>query len=265
MKIAHIVNPVVVSPASDLLIAQPITFASMRAARAAAAGEVEVELLTAQFAEDRAMVPADFRAAEDLTRSILDFGSFRKRRKLPLIADILARLQAASQADYYIYTNVDIAVMPYFYRTVARLLRSGLDALVINRRTISTLHTNPEELDLMYAQLGDSHPGRDCFVWRRQVTSDFVCGNTCIGTSGIGRVLQLNLAATAQQFQEFGDLHLTFHLGDERRWAEHDQEDIAAFNWSELVSVVRTLRERGTMSDHASITAFLERRAADLC
>jgi hypothetical protein len=265
MKIAHIINPVLVSPGSDLLIAQPITFASMRAARAAAAGELEVELLTAQFAEDRVLVPADFRATEDLNRSILDFGSFRKHRKLPLIADILDRLQAASQADYCIYTNVDIAVMPYFYRTVARLLQSGFDALVINRRTISTLHTSPEQLDLMYAELGQSHPGRDCFIWRRQATPDFVCGHTCIGTGGIGRVLQFNLAATAERFDEFTDLHLTFHLGDERRWTEPDQQDIAAFNWSELVSVVRTLRERGTMSSHASITGFLERRAADLC
>jgi hypothetical protein len=113
--------------------------------------------------------------------------------------------------------------------------------------------------------LGESHPGRDCFVWRRQATPHFVCGHTCIGTGGIGRVLQFNLAATAERFDEFTDLHLTFHLGDERRWTEPDQQDIAAFNWSELVSVVRTLRERGTMSTHASITGFLERRAADLC
>jgi hypothetical protein len=264
MKIAHIINPVIVSAASDLLIAQPITFASMGAARDAAAGELEVELLTAQFAEDRPLVPRDFIATADLDRSILDFGSFGKRRKLPLIADILDRLQAASQADYYIYTNVDIAVMPYFYRAVARLLQSGLDALVINRRTISTLHTSPEQLDLMYAELGESHPGRDCFVWRRQATPHFVCGHTCIGTGGIGRVLQLNLAATAQRFHEYGDLHLTFHLGDERRWTDPDQQDIAAFNWSELVAVVRTLRERGTMSNHPSVTGFLERRAADL-
>lgn len=264
MRIAHIINPVGVGPASDLHVAQPITFASMVAARDAAGPDVEVELYTAQYQEDRALVPAGFTATPDLERSILDYGSFAIPRRLPLIADIVERLVQVSQADYFIYTNVDIALMPYFYRTVAGLLRAGQDALVINRRTIGTHYTAPSQLDLMYAQLGQSHPGRDCFVWRRQVTGQFICEKTCIGAAGVGRVLQLNLASTARGFHEHEDLHLTFHLGDERSWSVPEQQDIAAFNWGELVKVVTGLRQRGTLSDHPSVTGFLERRRADL-
>ena len=67
-KLAHIVNPVVVGPSSDLFFAQPITFESMKAARHSAAGSVEVELLTTQYAEDRAIVPDGFRTTPDLER-----------------------------------------------------------------------------------------------------------------------------------------------------------------------------------------------------
>jgi len=260
VRFAHIVNPVVVPPASDLFVAQPLTFETMRRARAAAAGVVDVDLLTAQYPEDRPLVPADFTATPDLERSILDFGTFTKRRKLPLIGDILERLLAASSADFFIYTNVDIALMPFFYAAVAALIREGHDALIINRRTISTEYARPEDLPLMYGQVGSPHPGRDCFVWRREATSRFVCERTAIGQGGIGRVLQLNLAATAARFREYEDLHLTFHLGDDRTWEAGDQDDLRDFNWAELVKVVAALRARGGLPDHPAITQFIARR-----
>lgn len=260
VKFAHIVNPVVVPPASDLFVAQPVTFETMRRARAAAAGTVEVELFTAQYAEDRPLVPADFMATPDLTRSLLDFGTFSKPRKLPLIQDIIDRLAAASDADFFIYTNVDIALMPFFYTAVAAMIGIGHDALVINRRTISQEYTRVEDLPLMFAQSGEPHGGRDCFIWRREATPRFICGNTVIGQGGIGRVLQFNLAASTAGFREYEDQHLTFHLGDDRTWERSDQDDLRAFNWAELVKVVAAFRARGGMPEHPAITQFLERR-----
>jgi hypothetical protein len=260
MRIAHIVNPVVVPPDSDLGVAQPVTFETMRIARAAAAGCVDVDLLTAQYAEDRAAVPAGFRATPDLERSLLDFGTFAKPRKLPLIGDIVERLSAASDADYLVYTNVDIALMPSFYVAVAAMIAEGHDALVINRRTISKDYTAIADLPLMFGQAGSPHGGRDCFVWRREVTPRFVCGRTVIGQGGVGRVLQINLAATATRFREYEDQHLTFHLGDDRTWELPDQDDSRAFNWAELVKVVDTIRARGELPDHPAVTSFLERR-----
>jgi hypothetical protein len=236
VKFAHIVNPVVVPPASDLFVAQPVTFETMRRARAAAAGTVDVELFTAQYAEDRPLVPADFMATPDLTRSLLDFGTFSKPRKLPLIQDIIDRLAAAA------------------------MIGIGHDALVINRRTISQEYTRVEDLPLMFAQSGEPHGGRDCFIWRREATPRFICGNTVIGQGGIGRVLQFNLAASTAGFREYEDQHLTFHLGDDRTWERSDQDDLRAFNWAELVKVVAAFRARGGMPEHPAITQFLERR-----
>ena len=57
---AHIINPVSVPPDSDLYRAQPITFASMKAARDFARGQAHVTQFTAQYAEDRHMVPDGF-------------------------------------------------------------------------------------------------------------------------------------------------------------------------------------------------------------
>src|SRR5688572_15475844 len=114
LSFAHIVNPVIVPETSDLFFAQPITFETMRRARAAAQEVAEVALLTAQYPEDRPLVPDDFVATPDLERSALDLGEFKIPRKLPLVRDILDRLyESAPQADFLIYTNVDIAVMPH--------------------------------------------------------------------------------------------------------------------------------------------------------
>src|SRR5712692_535207 len=110
IKLAHLVNPVIVPPTSDLYVAQPITFESMRVAREFARDQVQVTLLSAQFPEDCAMVPPFFHGTRDLNRSILDLRNFRVCRKLPLLKDLLDRLYEESDADYLIYTNVDIAL-----------------------------------------------------------------------------------------------------------------------------------------------------------
>lgn len=260
MKLAHLVNPVSVGPESDLFVAQPITFETMRRARAYAAGEVEVEFFSAQFPEDHRVVPAEFTRTPDLNRSMLDFGEFPNGRKLPLLRDLLERLQAASEADYFIYTNVDIALMPTFYVTVAALLKQGFDSLIINRRTISTEYTRIEDLPLMYAQVGQIHPGRDCFVWRRAVQDRFRMENVCIGSGGVGKVMLVNQVATATRFREIPDFHLTFHLGDDRKWRGAGQDPYLAFNQGELRRVVESYRRDNLLPDHPLIRRFVARK-----
>ena len=111
-KYAHIINPVAVCNKSDLFIAQPITFESMENARRFSETCIEVDLLSAQYPEDKKMVPEYFHLTPDLQSSVLDKGSFKTRRKLPLIKEILDRMYDASpDAEYLIYTNVDIALM----------------------------------------------------------------------------------------------------------------------------------------------------------
>jgi hypothetical protein len=103
-----------------------------------------------------------------------------------------------SDAEYCIYSNVDIGVMPSFYVSVRALLGQGHDAIVINRRTVPKTFQSPEDLPLIYAQVGKSHPGFDCFVFRREPAAGFVLGTACIGIPWVGRVLLLNMLANSR-------------------------------------------------------------------
>lgn len=103
-KLAHIINPVIIAQDSDLYTAQPITFETMRTARENAQGVVDVELYSAQFPEDRPLVPQCFGFTPDLKRSVLDLATFKQQRKLPLLQDILDRLYSATNAEYLIYS-----------------------------------------------------------------------------------------------------------------------------------------------------------------
>ena len=219
VSIAHIVSPVVVPESSDLFRAQPITFETMRIARAAAK-DVEVSLLSAQYPEDRPMVPADFVATEDLTRSILDITPGAGNRKLPLIADILDRLFRCSRADYLVYTNVDIGLQPHFYSSVARFIEQGYDAFTITRRTIPSQLGEQEELQHIFQAPGRPHPGSDCYVFHRSLLPKFDLGTVCLGVPPIGAALLCNCLCHAKKFGHFKKEHLTFHIGDDGAWKQ---------------------------------------------
>ena len=239
LSLAHIVNPVIVPESSDLFVAQPITFETMRRARAAARDVADVALLSAQFPEDRPLVPDDFVATSDLERSALDLGDFEIPRKLPLVKDILDRLyEHAPHADFLVYTNVDIALMPHFYTAVERYIDRGLDALVINRRTISAEHQEIDALPLMYAQVGKPHSGYDCFVFRRDLYPRFELGNVFIGAPHVGNVLRINLLCNADHFKRFKNLHLTFHLGNDQIWRSGKYDDYAERNLAEFEQIL---------------------------
>jgi hypothetical protein len=231
LSLAHIVNPVAASEDSDLGVAQPITFESMRVAKRVAEGEVGVRQLVACYPEDLIVAPADFEQTRLLDRSALDFGSFAERRKLPLLADILDRLHEASAGcSHLVYTNVDIALMPSFYLTAARLIEEGHDALVINRRTIDGARKRVSDLPLMYADIGERHGGFDCFVFRRDAYPKYRLGAVCLGVPPVGWALLLNLVAFAERFRVFKNLHATFHLGDDRPWKSDRLTDLREFN-----------------------------------
>ncbi len=255
--IAHIINPVIVPSSSDLFRAQPITFKTLKTAKEFAAREVDVTLFTTQFPEDRAFVPEGFRVLRDLDRSILDFGQFHQNRKLPLLKDILDRLYEASEAEYLIYTNVDIAVMPHFYLAVNRLLKKGHDGIVINRRTISKDHED-DDLPLMYAEIGDDHPGHDCFIFRRDAYPRYVLGNVCIGVLFVGRALICNLACHANNFMEFKQEHLTFHIGDDRVAHKQLYEDYTGHNRREWLQSLTELESRlGSFDENTPVWPYL--------
>lgn len=215
MKLAHIINPVKVADTSDLYVAQPITFESIRIATEIAKGKVGVELYTVCYSEDRDIIPEFFNRLPDLERSVQDFGKFTRIKKYPLISDVLQAAFAASDADYLIYTNMDISLMPQFYMAVATILKEGHDAVLINRRGISAKYKSIDELPMMYSEFGKPHPGFDCFVFHRALLGKLILDNVCIGVPFIEVALTHNLIAFANRLKLVDDLHLTFHLGSE--------------------------------------------------
>lgn len=250
--LAHIINPVKVDKSSALFVAPPITFETMENAREVARVQVDVTLFSANYAEDASFVTKVFQLTPNLDRSVLDFGSFQEQRKLPLLRDILSRLYEASNAEYFIYTNVDIAVMPYFYIAVNSLIDASYDAFVINRRTISDRFQSINEIPLMLAEVGKSHPGHDCFVFKREAYSKYNLANVCIGMPPVGRVLIWNLMCHAQNFREFKKKHLTFHLGDDRNWVSDKYSDYFDYNINEGLKVWKALdKEYGPFDDNA--------------
>jgi len=239
-KFAHVVNPVKVAPSSDLYIAQPITFESMRIAQQLAATfSIPVELCAVNFPEDDEIVPKFFEYCSHLERSVLDVGKFAIPRKLPLIKDILDRAIATTQAEFIIYTNVDIAVVPHFYLSLATIAEEGWDAFMITRRTLSKAYTSPAQLWRMYADPGEGHPGNDCFVFRRETYARYQLGDACVGARGFAKVLGLNLIVHAQRFQHFKELHLTFHIGDDRTWDADKWADYSAHNLNVFRGLLR--------------------------
>jgi len=245
LKLGHLINPVTLDDSSDLFVAQPVTFETMRLARDFALDCAEVSLLTAQYPEDRGLVPEWFQPTPDLERSILDIGTFQKERKLPLLVDVLNRLyRSIPDADYMIYSNVDIALMPHFYLAVNRFVEAGYDSFVINRRTISGSFNGIEDIPLMFSETGEQHPGHDCFVFKRNIYPRFILGDVCIGINWVGRVLLWNLMCHCKNFNEFKSAHLTFHLGNDKRWKGSGYSDYSAHNKREALKVLAELDKK---------------------
>ena len=242
-SIAHIIHPVIVKPPSDLIIAQPITFETMRIAREFAEGKAEVTLLATQYAdEERIPLPGCFTRVPDLTRSVADTKEFKEKRKLAMIKDLLDLVYEHSRADYLVYTNVDIALQPYFYTVVADIIRQGYDAFVINRRSIPATYTRPEEIPLMWAETGTKHPGFDCFVFHRNHYKNLVLGEICIGTTKIGVTIITNLICRAENFKLFEDLHLTFHIGEVREWEARRFNEYVEHNEKQALAILTGLK-----------------------
>ncbi|MCU0285059.1 MAG: hypothetical protein MUF15_01550 [Acidobacteria bacterium] len=245
LSFAHIINPVIVDKSSDLFIAQPITFETMFRAREFAGFDQEIagiDLYAAQFQDETHIsLPGIFKRTPDLTRSIADIKTFKLKRKLSLIKDILDKLYQSTQADYLIYTNVDIALQPHFYRFVQAAVQQGCDAFVINRRTITDKYTTIAQIPFMYAQIGESHKGYDCFIFKRELYPKFKLGTICIGTAWIGRALLANMCVYASRFREFRDEHLTFHIGDPCTWRNEEFNDYFQENRQQYLNIFKQL------------------------
>lgn len=257
INITHIVHPVIVDPSCDLYFAQPVTFASMETAAAFARECAQVRIAAVLYRDEGEMpLPGSFQRIPEISRSIADLKTFKIRRKLALLGDILDAGYQKSEADYLIYTNADIALQPFFYQFVARIVKEGYDAFTVNRRTISDSYTSVRDLPLMYAEIGLPHKGYDCFVFRRDSFPKFKLGAVHVGTGGIGRALLANMLAYSTKFREYREEQLTFHIGNTRVWKKEEFADYLRNNWSEFLTVLgRIEAERGAFDP--SIRSYL--------
>lgn len=214
-RILHIINPVKVSEKSDLFFAQPITFESLKNAKNFSKFSNSITLVTTQFEEDKSIIPSEFLQLSNLERSVLDVQPNLTGKKLPLIQDILAKTKEVEACDYIVYTNMDIGVLPQFYDVLFTYMSEGYDAAVINRRRISTFHKSIEELPLIYSEMGKSHPGFDCFVFKKDLLDKFIFDEICIGIPFLEVSFLHNIFSFAENPIYVPDIHVTFHLGME--------------------------------------------------
>jgi len=237
MKIAHVINPVDAKPPSDLITAQPITFESMRIARKFAKNK-KIEQWACFYPEDEHIVPDYFKKLPCLQHDISNFKKFGIRRKLPLFREMLDLVVDASDADYIVQTNADIALMPHFYKLIYELIGKGHEAFIINKRVIPAYYSKVSELPEMYCELGGAHNGSDCFVFPSHMYGKFELGDICMGTPWSEATLTMNMAEYCE-LTTFRNMHATFHIGDSRTWLSPKLNDYRLFNTNEFARVLK--------------------------
>ena len=229
MKIAHILNVTEINAskkASYLHIAQPLTMKSMVVAQKIAQNVADVELVAVKHKAEKISIPSEFGWAADLDKyaweHIEALQTLSPHRPLPRLKDIILSLYNASDAEYFVYTNLDIGLCPHFYLNVSDMVKNGYDAFCINRRdlpkTYAGVQLDENNIELVFVVDGIIHPGIDCFVFKREIVPLLSLGNVYVGYPPVGQVLKTQIEVNSQNFMWIKDKKLTFHIGSDRVW-----------------------------------------------
>ena len=242
IRIAHLINPVKVTEDRDLYWQQPIVFESMEKAwNFSSIRDVDIEQFACFYPEDEEVVPEYFTKLPPLERSTE--GKFKTSRKLPYFKDMIDRLYEASDADYFIQTNADIILQPYFYELVKRLIESGQDSFCINKRIIPESFKDGS-LPEMWAYQGHDHAGLDCFIFRREIYPKFDMGEVVMGSAWSEATIMTNMIAYSKNFDVYKKTNATLHLGDRRIWLPHAQNEYRIQNTNEFARVLKKLGKK---------------------
>ncbi|HKK16863.1 MAG TPA: hypothetical protein VJ981_09145 [Gammaproteobacteria bacterium] len=229
MKIDHIVNVTEIDDSkksSYLHIAQPVTLRSMITAKKKAVGVVDTGLYAIKHRDEKVEIPAEFKLAPDIEKYAWEYipalGNILPGKPLPRLADIISGLYAVSDADYLIYTNLDIGLFPDFYTDVKTIIDDGYDAFCINRIDLPKKY-NGVLLDINNMELipqvpGHKHIGIDCFVFKREIVPRLELGNVYIGFPPVGMVLKTQIEKHSRYFKWFKDRVITYHIGNDTPW-----------------------------------------------
>jgi hypothetical protein len=223
---SHIINIVSENENKSLAEIQILTLASFQKAKTYSGSSHTIKQLVCFHKNHPVNVDSFFETLPAIEKSILDIGNFNNKRALPLLKDILKLAYSNSTADYIIYSNADIGLMPQFYNAVADQIKNGHDAIVINRRRVKSTLNKLEDLDTIYSEVGKAHIGYDMFVFKRSLFEKFILSNTCIGIPFVGNDLFYNLFCFGEKPILLTDKHLTFHVGLElaKEWGSSELE-----------------------------------------
>ncbi len=131
--------------------------------------------------------------------------------------------------------------MPFFYELIYKLIKKGFEAIVINRRTISSSWKKDDEIELIYSEVGKIHPGSDCFIIKRSLLERFIQSEACLGALCIMKSLIYNMVALTDKMVIIPDAHATFHIGDDRIWRDPVFREYAIHNENEALKVATNL------------------------
>jgi hypothetical protein len=230
MKLAHILNVTEINEskkASYLHIAQPLTMRSMVIARKTAQSVVDVDLVAVKHKAEQVSVPPEIRWAPDLETYAWEHIDALKdvvpRKPLPRLKDIVRSLYNASDAEYFVYTNLDIGLYPHFYLKVKDMIEKGYDAFCINRRTLPKefegMLLDESNVELVFVVEGTKHVGIDCFVFKREIVPSLDLGDVYVGYPPVGQVLKTQIEVNSRNFMWFKEERWTFHIGNDLPWA----------------------------------------------
>lgn len=173
----------------------------------------QLEFFFAAFEEDKQCLPNDFGQYIELKRSSNDYFS-NSKLKLPLIGEIIDGILSHSHSDYIIYSNVDISLMPNFYKRISELINEGYDAIIVNRKNIAEGNYSSKNLEAIYNLPSKYHPGFDCFVCHRALLQNFNFENIFIGVPFIGIAFAHQIFAKSKKYKLIDREQLTFHIGE---------------------------------------------------
>jgi hypothetical protein len=242
LKIAHVINVTEINEqkrASYLHIAQPLTIKSMLIAKQVSLSLVDVELVAVRHQDENIEVPAGFSRAADIDKYAWEYIDILKKcipkKPLPRLTDILQSLYNSSDAEYFIYTNLDIGIRPHFYTYIKQMIEKGYDAFCINRRDLPKKNNgvllDSSKTGLIYTLEGDRHPGIDCFVFKRRIFPHLNLGHVYVGFPPVGQVLKTQVEINSKSFTWIKDEFLTFHIGHDSPWL--NSENSAYFDENE--------------------------------
>tara|TARA_Y200000002_G_scaffold306413_1_gene262353 strand:+ start:2949 stop:3731 length:783 start_codon:yes stop_codon:yes gene_type:complete len=232
-KIAHLINPFNCSMdnPSYLYYAQPITFKSMHVAQLEGnKHNIDVKLYAVNFPEDDEIIPSYFIKLPYLKKSTLtEFKEISEKRKLPIIQEMFDSILKNSDADFIVFTNADIGLKKEFYRKIYDfIVEDNLESFIINRRDglpkfkrsffKRNYRLTENNLTEIYKEKGYKHPGKDCFIFSREILNDINMNLMFTGYPPWGRTLYLSLKKKDKNCKLFKNEFLTFHLGRDACW-----------------------------------------------